>query len=252
MRISKICSIALLLFSGLPHFVVAQSRQKLEELAHTVVAAQALSESIQPTGDGGADTLVGLIPFAIRQDNTVSVWQATILSSRGRLYLLGSVRDTAVYLLGGFSAPNLMQFYNETHHSGMNESKDLLCEARGLALLADPNGGWEVTFPFSEKSSDSVESSIRSALVSSGGPVLPDTVWVVDPSRVVARVTVLSHAGYHGSGGWTPLHYIFVFSQTGKLVGWNKTEGPELTFTLPSSTQMSTDPLRFACEKFKI
>ncbi len=154
----------------------------------------------------------------------VHIWRVWTSTIRGVSYLVAT-SDSTVIRLGGFTAPDLFTFSNAVPRPALT-SQSLLEFGRLLAVIADPTGAGHYYLPY--VSGDSVRAgALVQSWLNTTGRQGPDTVFTHSNQSIGVRVTVLSRPQF-GPRPWKPIYYQFLFSKSGGLIGWARTEGRPL------------------------
>lgn len=143
---------------------------------------------------------------------------------------LVAVRDTQVYGLGGFSAPEIAavsEWLSELPHT-----ENARALARTLALLADDDGAMRSFFVSAP--SDSSQAAVAAAW----RRVMPlnwptDTVLNASALGRSVRITLLSQQTRSYDLGWRATAFDFQFAGRGRLTSWSKRVGDKFRTASP-------------------
>lgn len=169
---------------------------------------------------------VTAVDFSILRSNCRGV---DLLSVRHRQSLddhplIVARSPTQLFLLGGFTSPEILQFA-----AALDSSARADCtRSSELIHLLDPHGAIDVAW-IGSPSSESRERFVRwRAHEQTKGGVLADTsIALIDGSRA-ERVTVLSRSA-GAAPEWTPVIYVFVYDARNELIGWSHTAGQPIS-----------------------
>jgi hypothetical protein len=147
------------------------------------------------------------------------LWRVNISVSHVSPYLV-AWDGRSLLRLGGFTAPDLIEASSAIPMASV-DSTYIERLSTILVLLADPNGGQELIYPFAEDLPER-QARLTSEWRSLYSGILPDRVVERASRGWNSRVTVLSRNPHSGYVPWYPITYSFEFDATGRLTGWQR------------------------------